>query len=132
MAFCHETVDAMVHTGVHPDSSLQQLLKLCNAGLANMADTDISRMIDSHPAFLRMEIDAGIYHGIPEKVITFGTQALLVTTQDLDPDTAQEILNIIINNADVFAGAHPSLNLLKQSKNRLLKRHSSSILYFPQ
>jgi len=36
MAFCHGTVQAMVHLGVHPDSSLQQLFKLCQAALVNM------------------------------------------------------------------------------------------------
>jgi len=29
LAFCHGTVQAMVHIGVHPDSSLQQLMRLC-------------------------------------------------------------------------------------------------------
>ncbi len=132
MAFCHGTVDAMVHIGVHPDSSLQQLLKLCNADLVNMADKDISRMIDKHPAFLRMEIAANIYPGISQKIISFGTQMLLVTTRDLDTETAQNVINIILNNADALANAHPSLRPLKQTKIQLLNGHRDSVLYFPR
>ncbi len=132
MAFCHGTVDAMVHIGIHPDSGLQQLLNRCNAGLVPMADKDISRMIDNHPAFFRMEIDADIYPGISQRIITFGTQALLVTSQDLESETALEIINIILNNADALADAHPSLSQLRQTKTQPLKRHSNSLLYSPR
>ncbi|WDP89582.1 MAG: TAXI family TRAP transporter solute-binding subunit [Desulfobacter sp.] len=132
MAFCHETVDAMVHIGVHPDSSLQQLLKLCNADLAHMADEDIRHMVESRPAFFKMEIAAGTYPQIPEKIITFGTQALLVTTQDLDAETAGKVLRILFENADRLASAHPSLNLVNQAKNGSLESHRGSVLYFPQ
>ncbi len=131
MAFCHKTVDAMVHIGVHPDSSLQQLIKLCNADLANMTDTDISQMIDSRPAFLKMEIAADTYPGVTKKILTFGTQALLVTTRDLDTETAQKILNIISNNADILADAHPSLKPFEKSKNPL-KSHNNSLFFFPK
>jgi len=79
-----------------------------------------------------MEIAANTYPGISKKIITFGTQALLVTTQDLDAETAQKISNIIFNNADILANAHPSLNPVMQTKNGPLKRHSSSILYFSE
>lgn len=131
MAFCHGTVDAMVHIGVHPDSSLQKLLKLCNADLVHMADADIRNMIDKHPAFFKIEIAADTYPSISNKIITFGTQTLLVTTQDLDAETAEKIINIIFNNADFLANAHPALNQVKQTKKAgPLKGYSNSNLYF--
>ena len=51
MAFCHGTIQAMVHIGVHPDSSLQQLLRLCKANLVGMYDNDIEKLVNDHPAY---------------------------------------------------------------------------------
>lgn len=109
MAFCHGNVDAMVHIGVHPDSTLRQLVELCQADIAQMADMDISQMIDNRPEFVKIEIPPGTYPGVSKKITTFGTQALLVTTQDFDSETIEEILKIIFNNANILANAHPSL-----------------------
>lgn len=130
MAFCHGTVDAMVHIGVHPDSSLQQLLKRCNADFAQMADADVRQMINNHPAFLKIEIAANTYPSISKNIITFGTQVLLVTTQDLDDETAQKILDIIFNSAGILANAHPSLKPVRQTKKGPVQLHSGSALYF--
>ena len=56
----------MVHIGVHPDSSLQQLFKLCKADLVNMDDSDIEKLVNDHPAFWKIEIAADTYPSQPE------------------------------------------------------------------
>jgi len=110
MAFCHGTVQSMVHLGVHPDAALVQLFRLCNAGFVNLDDGDIEGLVKGHPAFSKFEIPQDTYPSHPGKVATFGTQAVLVTTEDLDDETVYQIVTALYNKRDRLAGAHPALS----------------------
>ncbi len=121
MAFCHGTIQAMVHIGVHPDSSLQQLLRLCKANLVGMYDTDIKKLVNDHPAFFQINIAADTYPSLPTGVSTFGTRAVLVVSQDLDAQTAYNILDAIYSNRKRLKNAHPALSLFTLDAN--LKRY---------
>ena len=134
MAFCHGTMQAMVHIGVHPNSSLQQLFKLCKAGLVNMDDSDIEKLVNDHPAFWKIDIAADIYPTHPEKVTTFGTRALLVASEDLDEETVYKILDAIGSNQKRLTGAHPSLALfsvdIAQKSAAVIQLHPGAAKYF--
>ncbi|WP_291348033.1 TAXI family TRAP transporter solute-binding subunit [Desulfobacula sp.] len=134
MAFCHGTIDAMIHVGVHPDPSLQQLFKLCKAKTADMNDTDIQNLVHRHPAFSKFTIPSGTYPSQTSDIITFGTQTLLVASQNLDEETAYAILNAIYRNHKKFSNAHPSLTLkkpdIKQMSYAGIKLHAGTLKYF--
>ena len=110
MAFCHGTIQAMVHIGVHPDSSFQQLLKLCNANIVGIYDNDIEKLVNDHPAFFKINIAADTYPSLPTDISTFGTRAVLVVSQDLDDQTAYNILDAIYSNRKRLKNAHPALS----------------------
>ena len=110
MAFCYGTVQAMVHIGVHPDPSLQQLLKRCKAGLADMNDNDIEKLVNDHPAFLKINIAANTYPSYPKVVTTFGTRMTLVAPEDLDEQTVYQIMDAIDSNRKRLQSAHPALS----------------------
>ncbi|MCK5347941.1 MAG: TAXI family TRAP transporter solute-binding subunit [Desulfobacula sp.] len=134
MAFCHGTIDAMIHVGVHPDPSLQQLFKLCKAKTADMNDTDIQSLVHRHPAFSKFTIPSGTYPSQTSDIITFGTQTLLVASQNLDEEIAYAILNAIYRNHKKFSNAHPSLTLkkpdIKQMSYAGIKLHAGTLKYF--
>ena len=109
MAFCHGTVQAMVHIGVHPDSSLQQLFRLCKAGLVNLDDNDIEKLVSDHPAFWKIDIAADTYPSHPKGVTTFGTRAMLVASEDLDEQTVYRIIDAIYSNRKRLKRAHPAI-----------------------
>ncbi|MEN8245327.1 MAG: TAXI family TRAP transporter solute-binding subunit [Thermodesulfobacteriota bacterium] len=136
MAFCHGTMQAMVHIGVHPDSSLQQLFKLCQADLVNMDDSDIENVVNDHPAFWKISIAADTYPSLPEEAITFGTRAMLVASEDLDEETVYKIIDAINGSKKRLTGAHPSLSLfsLDTAKKSMagLKQHPGAIKYFSE
>jgi TRAP transporter TAXI family solute receptor len=115
MAFCHGTVQAMVHIGVHPDSSLQQLLRLCKADLVNMDDNDIQKLVNDNPAFWRTNIAADTYPSQKKGITTFGTRAMLVVSEDLDEETVYQIIEAIYSNRERLKNAHPSLSLFPGS-----------------
>ncbi len=110
MAFCYGTVQAMVHIGVHPDPSLQQLLKRCKAGLADMDDNDIEKLVNDHPAFSKINIAANTYPSYPNGVTTFGTRMTLVAPVDLDEQTVYKIMDAIDSNRKRLQSAHPALS----------------------
>ncbi|MBW2193333.1 MAG: TAXI family TRAP transporter solute-binding subunit [Deltaproteobacteria bacterium] len=112
MAFCHGTIQAMVHIGVHPDSSLQQLFKLCKAGLVDMDDSDIEKLIMGHPAFIKISGASDTYPSHPKGVTTFGTRVMLVASADLDEETVYKIMDAIYSNQKNLMRAHPALSSL--------------------
>lgn len=110
MAFCQGTIQAMVHIGVHPDSSLQQLFRLCKARLVNMNDKDIEKLVNDHPAFTNINIAADTYPSQPREVATFGTSVSLIASADLDEQTAYKIIDAIYSNRKQLNRAHPALS----------------------
>ncbi len=134
MAFCHGTIDAMINIGVHPNPSLQQLVRLCDADMANMDDNDIDKLVDRKPAFSKITIQAGTYPGQTTDINTFGTQTILVASQDLDQETVYDILNAIFSNKKKLSNAHPALSLQKIDTKLItdsnIKLHPGAVKYF--
>jgi len=136
MALCYGTIQAMLHVGVHPDSSLQQLFKLCKVGLANMNDKDIEKLVNDHPAFSKVNIAADTYPSHPKVITTFGTRALLVASADLDEQTVYKIIDAIYNNQKYLKRAHPALSsftLDATPKNDIgIQLHPGAAKYFSE
>ena len=134
MAFCHGTLQAMVHIGVHPDSSLQQLFKLCKANLVNMNDADIEKLVNDHPEFFNIDITADTYASHPGKVATFGTRAMLVASEDIDEETVYKIMEAIDSNKKRLTSAHPSLSLFyvdtAQKSVTGMQHHPGAVKFF--
>ncbi len=118
MAFCHGTLQAMLHIGVHPDSSLQQLFKLCEARLVNMDDKDIEKLVNDHPAFSKINVAADTYESHPQSITTFGTSGMLVASEDLDDQTVYKIMDAIYSNQKRLKSAHPALSLFAEDAAR--------------
>ena len=136
MAFCHGTLQAMVHIGVHPDSSVQQLFKLCGADLVNMDDVDIKKLVNDHPEFFNIDIATDTYPSHPGKVSTFGTRAMLVASEDLDEETVYKIIEAIDRNKKRLTSAHPSLSLFYTDTARKsvtkIQHHPGAARYFSE
>jgi hypothetical protein len=134
MAFCHGTVQAMVHIGVHPNSALEQLFRLCKADLVNMDDNDIQKLVNDHPAFWKINIAAETYPSLSKGVSTFGTRAMLVASEDLDEETVYKIIDAIYSNRERLKGAHPSLSLFSvgaaQKSATGIQLHLGAAKYF--
>ncbi len=136
MAFCQGDTQAMVHIGVHPNSELQQLFKLCEADMVNMDDDDIQKMITGHHAFSSMNITAGIYPTHPESVTTFGTRMMLVSSTDLDEETVYKIIDALYRGRKYLKSAHPALGSLAVSSSDKpdtgVKLHPGAVKYFSE
>jgi TRAP transporter TAXI family solute receptor len=136
MALCYGTIQAMIHIGVHPDSSLQQMLRRCKAGLVNMNDIDIEKLVMDHPAFSKTNIAADTYTSNPKGVTTFGTRAMLIASADLDEQTVYKIIDAIYSNQKHLKRAHPALSSFTMDaarKNDLgIQLHPGAVKYFSE
>lgn len=134
MAFCHGTIQAMVHVGVHPDSSLQQLFRLCEAGLVDMDDEDIEKLIKDHPAFSKIDIAAETYPSQLKEIATFGTSVMLVASEDLDEQIVYKIIDAVYRNRQRLKRTHPAIMPLSEEgrvRNHIgLKLHPGAVKYF--
>jgi TRAP transporter TAXI family solute receptor len=136
MAFCYGTVQAMVHIGVHPDSSLQQVLGRCKADLANMDDSDIQTLINDHPALFKTNIPADTYPSQTQSVSTFGTRMTLVASDALDEQTVYKIIEVIYNHQNRMRGAHPALSTFTvraaQQNGVRIRPHTGATRFFSE
>jgi TRAP transporter TAXI family solute receptor len=136
MAFCHGTVQGMFFLGVHPDSSLQQLFKLCKAELISMDDQAIQKLIEGHAAFSKITIPAQTYPSQANRIVTLGTRMYLVGSEDLDTETTQAIIRAIDLNRKAVQSAHPALASFSPqatSGNGIgLPLHTGAMQYFQE
>lgn len=110
MAFCHGTIQAMLHIGVHPDARLQQLFDLCEADIVDMADDDIRKMVRRRPAFTMVDVPAETYPRQPKGFTTFGTKVLLAVSADLDEETVAAISEAMHSHRRRLEGTHPAMS----------------------
>jgi TRAP transporter TAXI family solute receptor len=109
MAFCHGTIQALVHIGIHPDTAVNQLFKLCGARLIDMDDDDIGKLTSERPAFSRIIIPAGTYPSFESPVTTFGTKMMLVASDNLDEDTVYQITEVLDAHKNSLRNVHKVL-----------------------
>jgi TRAP transporter TAXI family solute receptor len=134
MAFCHGTTEVMLRIGVHPDTSIQKLLKLCKAEMINMDDDDINKLINDHPAYLNIDVPKNTYPSQSKGVTTFGTQMKLITSESLDEETVYKIVDAIYSNRKYLMNTHPALSSFVIDSTQMndvgLKRHPGADKYF--
>jgi TRAP transporter TAXI family solute receptor len=99
-----------------------------------MADNDIQKLANDHPAFWKINIAADTYPSISKGVTTFGTRAMLVASEDLDEETVYKIIDAIDNNRKRLKSAHPSLSLFSvaaaQKSATGIQLHPGAAKYF--
>ena len=136
MAFCHGTIQAMVHIGVHPDPSVQQLVNLCGAVLLGIHDGDIRNLVGRHPAFTDTTLQGGIYADQTGEIKTLGTGMMLIASQALDEETVFRIMDALYKSQMQLKNAHPALAEFSDRGAGDpvigLERHPGAVRYFSE
>jgi len=108
MALCHRNVDAIVRVNVHPDSTIEQVVRLCQAEIVSVSGPDIMKFIEQNPAYQAIDIPAGTYTSNPSPVATVGLKATLITTEEMDEESVYTIVRTLFENLDRLKRSHPS------------------------
>ncbi len=116
LALCHDRVQAMVYTVGHPNDSVEQAERLCQAKIVEVRGTEIDNLVAAHPYYAYTDIPGGIYAGNPDPVTTFGVKATVVTAAGIDDDTIYTIVKTVFENLETFKKVHPAFGHLDRSK----------------
>lgn len=116
MALCHNRVQAMVYMVGHPNPSISQALRLCDAKLVEVAGPEIDRLVAEHPFYAYTMIPAGTYPGVVEPVKTFGTLATVISSSDVDEELVYAIVKTIFENFDRFKRMHKAFHALEPAQ----------------
>ncbi|MBB3189884.1 TAXI family TRAP transporter solute-binding subunit [Halomonas cerina] len=112
LELCHGNVDAMVYTVGHPNPSVAQAIRLCNAALINVEGEAVDRLIAENPYYSRAWIPGGIYGPDQPPVRTFGVRATLLASERTDPDLVYRLVSAVFDNLLRFKAYHPAFSVL--------------------
>lgn len=112
MELCHGNIDAMVYTVGHPNESVAQAIRLCNAVLVDVEGPAIDLLIKAYPFFSRTRIAGGLYGPDQPAVRTFGVRATLVASADTDPAIIYRLVAGVFENLQRFKAYHPAFGTL--------------------
>ena len=83
-----------------------------------------------------MTIPGGLYRGNDSDINTFGVSATLLTTDELDEETAYQIVKTTIENLEQLERSHPALKGLKPedmaNAGLTVPLHPGAIRYFKE
>jgi len=112
LALCHDRIQAMVYTAGHPNDSVAQAVRLCDAVLVEVSGRPIDILVAKYPFYARMEIPGGLYAGNPHDVRTFGVKATVVSSAKVDADTVYALTKAVFENLGSFRRLHPAFSHL--------------------
>ncbi len=134
MALCHRNVDAIVRVNVHPDASIQQVVKLCKGELINVSESDIAQFVRKNPSYMAINIPGGTYASNPTPVATFGVKATLLTSEEMDESSVYAVVKTVFENLDSLKRTHPSFASLTPTQMRVdsltAPLHPGAIRYY--
>ncbi len=116
LALCHDQVQAMVYTVGHPNDSVAQAVRLCDAVIAEVSGNEIEKLVQDKPYYAFTLVPGGLYAGNPKDVRTFGVKATLVTSAKVDADTIYAITKTIFEDLDSFRRMHPAFAKLQPER----------------
>jgi TRAP transporter TAXI family solute receptor len=112
MELCHGNIDAMVYTVGHPNESVAQAIRLCNAALVDVEGEFVDRLVNAYPFFTPAWIAGGLYGPDQPAVRTFGVKATLVTSEETNPDLVYRLVASVFDNFQRFKAYHPAFGML--------------------
>jgi len=110
IAFNQGTIQAMVYRGVHPDPTIGQLLTRGQTKLIGLTGEGVKKAIDLYAGISLQTIKETGYKSFDGSLETCGTTMVLVTSADMDDETAKLVTAALHNNKAFFQAAHPSLS----------------------
>jgi TRAP transporter TAXI family solute receptor len=121
-ALCNGKVDANFFVVGHPSQLVAKWLSSCPSNLVTVKETVVDRIVSKYPFYTRGFIPTELYH-VPDKILSFGPTATLVTSASSDPRVVTAIAKAIMTHIAELKTMHPVLAELdaKQMVARTLR-----------
>lgn len=109
LAFCGNRVQAIFLTGAHPIDAAEQVTRLCDGKLIDVAGAAIDGLVSKTPYLAKTQIAAGTYPGLSSPVSTFGVTTTLVTSADVSDEVVYGFVKALFENTGDLKKLHPAL-----------------------
>jgi TRAP transporter TAXI family solute receptor len=83
-ALCNGTVDASFFVVAHPSELISNRLAACPSNFVAIREAVVDKLVSKYPFYTRGFIPAESYH-VPDKILSIGPIATLVTSASSDP-----------------------------------------------
>ena len=107
-ALCSGVVDANFFVVGQPSELVSKWLSACPSNLATFREAIVDKIVSKYPFYTRGFIPTELYH-IPDKILTYGPSATLVTSASSDPRMVAAIAQGIITHIAELKTMHPVL-----------------------
>jgi uncharacterized protein len=135
-ALCNGKIDAMIFAGGHPNGAVQQVASACATRLVDVSGSAVEAMIRDNPYYSRAVIPGGMYPGTPHDVQTFGVDAVLVASSDLDENTVYQVTKAVFDDLDNFKTLHPVFATLEPAEmtrsTNIAPYHPGALKYYKE
>ncbi|MFO1207655.1 MAG: TAXI family TRAP transporter solute-binding subunit [Amaricoccus sp.] len=135
-ALCAGEIDAAVAIVAHPNQSVEEMMRSCNAVLVPVNGPGIERMMDENTFYAPGEVSAGTYDGQTASVPSFAVTATLVTSSRTSPAVVYEVTKALFQNFDAFRAAHPAFADIEKermfSEGLTAPLHDGALRYLPE
>ncbi|WP_192034744.1 TAXI family TRAP transporter solute-binding subunit [Halomonas sp. YLGW01] len=105
---CHGNIEAMVYTVGHPNRSVGNAIRLCDARIIGVEGDVIEALLAAHPYYSRATIPAGLYGPDQPAIATFGVRATLIASRDTDPGLVYDTVKAVFEHLPRFKDHHPA------------------------
>lgn len=99
-------IDAGFITAGFPTAAVQDISAQHNVVLISVDDATADKLIEQYPFYTKVTIPAGTYQKQEADVQSLAVKAMLVTTGQMDEQTAYDITKAIYTNLDKLKAAH--------------------------
>jgi TRAP transporter TAXI family solute receptor len=107
-ALCNGTVDANFFVVGHPSRLVSTWLAACPSNFVAITGPVVDKLISKYPFYTRGFIPTEMYH-VPDKILSFGPTATLVTSASRDPRMVAAIAKAIVTHIAKLKEMHPAL-----------------------
>jgi TRAP transporter TAXI family solute receptor len=107
-ALCNGTIDANFFVVGHPSELVSNWLAACPSNFVAVSGPVVDKLVSKYPFYTRGFIPTEPYH-VPDKILSFGPLATLVTSASSDPRVVAAIAKVIMAHVAELKTMHPVL-----------------------
>jgi len=111
-ALCDNNLDAIIFAVGHPNGSIQEAASACKTKLIEVRGPTIEALIRDNAYYKKMLIPGGMYEGTKEDVITFGSQAMMVSSEMVSEEKVYMVVKAVFDHLNDFRRLHPAFENL--------------------
>lgn len=128
------TLDCLFYSVGIGSETLQYLARTTDITIVPLEGDIFDTLVATTPYYIYTTIPAHSYAGIDEDIRTFGTHAILVTTDNYPTGIIYRITQALIANLDTLQAGHPALSTLNESNylDTTIELHRGAAMAFAE